>query len=431
MSDLFIPQPQEHAGRLTSRTATPAVAPTRFLGRQPILSSDRSLFGYELLYRERGGEHFSGDPDRATREVVDHWLMLIPDAHQGVAFVNCPASAIVNEFVSVLDPEATVLEILEDVEPEPAVLDACLSLKAKGYRFALDGYLPRPSRAPFLALADFIKIDFQTANFFDRQAIYALAKGTSARLVAEKIESETQMRIALSEGCSLFQGYFFSEPTLTASSTVPQNHFVYLQLLAELHQESPNLRKIEKLVAGDAALCYRVLRIANSALRYRRGEVNTVHEALMMIGENALRHLMTVSMTGAATSDRCSALLQMILTRARFLELIAPKLGRDSAEMYFLGMLSLLDVLLQVPFGRILESIPIGQAMKQALAGDNSSSGLALALVRSLESCDWKKCDTVRLDLSLSESDIAAAYTTSLHWAASMSGEGIPPSSGS
>ena len=108
-----VPPPPEHHA-----LATPA--PNRFLGRQPILDAERRLFGYELLYREGKTDHFSGDPEVATREVVDHWLMLIPDPHQGAAFVNCTRTAIVDGLVTLLPPESTVVEILEDIDPDPS-----------------------------------------------------------------------------------------------------------------------------------------------------------------------------------------------------------------------------------------------------------------------------------------------------------------------
>lgn len=91
-----------------------------------------------------------------------------------------------------------------------------------------------------------------TADFLVRREIYALASGTPARLVAEKIESDAQLRIAISEGCSLFQGYFFSQPILVESHHVPRNHSVYLSLLAQLQQGSTDLRKLEKIISGDA-----------------------------------------------------------------------------------------------------------------------------------------------------------------------------------
>jgi EAL and modified HD-GYP domain-containing signal transduction protein len=408
--------------RSTSHAAS-GPTPNRFLGRQPILDAERRLFGYELLYRDGTSDRFSGDREVATREVVDHWLMLIPDSHQGAAFVNCTRDALVEGLVTLLPPDSTVLEILEDIDPDPALIDACLSLKAKGYRFALDGFLPRPSRAPFLALADFIKVDFMTADFLLRREIYALASGTPARLVAEKIESDVQLRIAIAEGCTLFQGYFFSQPILVESQPVPRNHVVYLRLLAQLQQGSTDLRRLERTIAGDAALCFRVLRLANSALQHHPGTITTIGEALLMIGEDALRRLITVAVTGAMADPRSSAIVSMVLTRARFCELLAAAIGQDPAELYLLGMISLLDALLQTPIARILKAIPISSEMKLALAGDHTRAGLSLALVRGLESCDWERCEEVQQELGLAEGVIAGAYTEAVRWSSAMTEE--------
>src|ERR1700728_3248925 len=108
-------------------------------------------------------------------------------------------------------------------------------------------------------------------------------------------------------------------------------------------QRGPSdLRKLEKIISADASLCFRMLRLANSALVAHPGVVATIHEALLMVGEDALRRMVTVAMTGAVGSQRSPALLAMVLTRARFCELIAPFLGEDPAHLYLLGMLSLL-----------------------------------------------------------------------------------------
>ncbi|MFY9748962.1 MAG: HDOD domain-containing protein, partial [Acidobacteriaceae bacterium] len=356
----------------------------------------------------------------ATREVVDHWLMLIPDQNPAASFVNCTRTALVDGLITLLPPESTVVEILEDVDPDPEVINCCLTLKSKGYRFALDGFLPRPARAPFLALADFIKIDFMAADFLARRAIYALASGTQARLVAEKIETDTQLRIAKSEGCTLFQGYFFSQPVLVEARALPPNHLVYLNLLAQLQRGPSDLRKLEKVISTDASLCYRMLRLANSALQAHPGVITTINEALLMVGEDALRRMITVAMAGAAGAQRTPAITSMVLARASFCERIAPALSEDPAQLYLLGMLSLLDVLLQTPFHRILQTLPIGNDMKLALAGAQSRPGLALALVRSLESCDWGRCEEIGQQLGLAEDAIAALYAESVRWASTM-----------
>jgi c-di-GMP-related signal transduction protein len=409
----------------TSASVAPAshpliTGPNRFLGRQPILDTQRRLFGYELLYRAGKANVFSGDPEQATREVIDHWLLLIPASGRTASFVNCTRAALIEGLVTLLPPESTVLEILEDIDPDPELLSACLALKKQGYRFALDGFLPQSSRAPFLPIADFIKIDFQAADFDLRREAYAMAAGSGACLLAEKIETDIQYRIAISEGCTLFQGYFFSQPVLLASHAVPQNYLVYLRLLAELHRSPTHLHKIEKLVSADASLCYRVLRLANSALQGHPGIVSTIREALLMVGDDAVRKMVTVAMAGALSAHRSPALLSMALSRAQFCELLAPSLSAEPAQFYLLGLLSLLDVLLEIPLSRVLETLPITPAMKSALAGDDSIAGRTLHLVCALESCDWHLCEQIQNQLGLAEGAIASFYAQSLRWASAM-----------
>lgn len=415
------------SGTLASAAAPPLTAPQRFLGRQPILDQQRRLFGHELLYRAGRENLFSGDPERATREVIDHWLLLIPDSSRTASFVNCTRSALTEGLVTLLPPSSTVLEIPEPLDPDPELLSACLNLRMQGYRFALDGFLPRSVRKPFLSLAAFIKIDFQAAGHDLRREIYAMASGSGARLVAEKVENDVQFRIAIREGCTLFQGYFFSQPQIVASPTVPQNYIVYLKLLAELHRDPANLRRIEKLISGDASLCYRILRVANSALQGHPGVISIIREALLMIGEDALRRMVTVAMAGALAQHRPTALLSMALARAEFCELLASVLSVEPAQFYLLGLLSLLDVLFDMPLARILEAIPLNPAMKSALVGDDSIPGRCLDLVRALESCDWVRCDQIQNQLGLAEGVIAGFYAQAMRWASTMLSDPATP----
>lgn len=398
-------------------------APTRFLGRQPIVDAKARLFGHELLFRAGEVDAFSGDPEQATREVVDHWLMLIPEPNQGLAFVNCTRAALVDGLIQLLPPKNAVLEILEDVEPDPELLRSCLALKQQGYRFALDDFSPLPSRAPFLEFADFVKIAFLASDFLVRRDIYDMVRGSNARLLAEKIETDEERNVAHGEGCTLFQGFFFSHPLLLSTRAVPQNQLVYLSLLAALNRAPADIREIERLILGDASLCYRVLRLANSALQGHPGAVTTVREALLMVGEDALRRMVTVAMAGALSSHRSPALISMALSRARFCELLAPMLSETPTEMYLLGILSLLDVLLETHMTRILQYLPIRPAMKAALAGDESAAGRAIELVRSLESCAWRQCEEIQHHLGLAEGAISSIYVDSMRWASSMMGQ--------
>ncbi len=236
----------------------------------------------------------------ATREAVDHWLMLAPEPNQGCVFIPCTPAALSDGLVTLLPAQNTVLEIRCGTCNRTPICSKPVSPCARWAIASPSALLaPRPGLVPLLQLADFLRVDFQTTDFDDRRAAYAMASEHSLQVLGTNIGTDIQMRIARSEGCSLFQGYFFSQPVLVSSRPVPQNHLVYLRLLGVLHEVPADLRKVEKLISGDASLCYRVLRLANSAMQGHASPVTTVREALLMVGEDAVRRMATVAVAGA------------------------------------------------------------------------------------------------------------------------------------
>jgi c-di-GMP-related signal transduction protein len=398
------------------------LAPSRFLGRQPIVDARGRIFGYELLLRPEKMPRVTDDPEQVTREAVDHWLLLVPEVHQGCAFVRCSPDSILERLVTLLPADNTFLILPADLDPDPPLLEATRDLHRQGYRFALDRASTLPPQSPFLSCADLIRIDFEQCDHLQRRAIYQLGDRKHCRFLADKVETEVQMRIALAEGCSLFQGNFVCQPVLFSSHSVPQNTAVYLSLLAQLHRFPADLRKLEKLISADPSLCFRILRLANSALQGHPGTITSIREALLLVGDDAVRRLVTVAMAGALAAHRSPAVVDMALARARFCELLAPSIGGQPPQFYLLGILSLLDVLLETTLDRILQSLPVSPAIKGALAGDASPAGHALSLVRHLEACEWTQCEELQHSLNLAEGAVADFYVQAVRWASLMMG---------
>lgn len=288
----------------TTSAATRFVAPKRFLGRQSILDGSQRLYGYELLFRAGDSNMFSGDGEAATRDVIDHYLLLMPAANDIVTFVNCTAEALVSGIVTLLPPQRTVLEILETVEPSPELMECCAALKKKGYRFALDDFSPEPSRTPLLDFADFIKIDFRASNTDTRREIYAMAAGLKTTLLAEKVETAEDVRMAKAEGCTLFQGYFFCKPVIVTTQVIPQDDLLYLRVLAALTKTPADINEIMNLIKPEALICYRLLRLVNSALYGLPIEVTSIRTALMLLGDNEFRKLVTVALAGTVRTPQ-------------------------------------------------------------------------------------------------------------------------------
>lgn len=393
------------------------VTPTRFIGRQPILDLNREMYGYEMLFRAGRENVFSGHAEDASRDVIDHCLLLMSNTGPELSFINCTRNVLMTGIVTLLPPASTVLEILENIDPDPDLMEACRELQKKGYRFALDDFAADESKRPFLEIADFIKVDFLASDRAARLNIYAMASTSKARLIAEKVETEADVQLARAEGCDLFQGYFFSKPVIVATRVIPQNHTVYLQLLAALARTPADVAEIERLVLSDASLCYRLLRLVNSAIYALPSTISSIRSALLIVGDDEFRKMVTVALAGLATTAQSKVVLHMALERARFCELLAPSMKESASMLYLLGMLSLIDVILAMPMKQILRALPLDQEMKAALMGDRSSLSAALDLARCHESGDWQEQENIQKALGLSDNAVSTVYFDALQWA--------------
>ena len=392
-------------------------ASIHFVGRQPILDRDLNLYGHELFFRPGAANEFSGDPESATRSVIDSSLFLMPTDDRQITFINCTRETLVSGIVTLLPPKTTVLEILEDIDADPEVMESCRSLKRAGYRFAMDDFTENEINLPFLEVAEFIKIDFTLSNAEARQRIYSIASRANITVIAEKVETESDVETAWSEGCTLFQGYFFCKPIMTRPRVVPQNQLVYMRLLAELTREPADLREIESLTMSEPSICYRLLRLVNSVLYALPNPVDSIRSAVMLIGDDEFRKLITIALASMAPTSKSKAAIRVALERAKFCELLAPVLRESGSTLYLLGMLSLMDVVLNMPMSQVMDHLPVHEKIRSALLGKRSSLSVALDLVRAREAGGWLETTSIQERIGLPGAIASKFYSDALQWA--------------
>jgi c-di-GMP-related signal transduction protein len=399
----------------------------RYVARQPILDARGQVHGYELLFRAGPAKAFSGDGDGATRAVLDNTVVFGLDRLTGgmPVFVNCTREALVDRLVLVLPPKQAVLEILETLEPTAALLEACLELKARGFRLALDDFEWAPAWKAFVDIADYIKVDLEKTTAEQRAELMRRLKGSNAHLVAERVETQADLEMARKEGFTLFQGYYFCRPTLLENRAVPANQLIYLEMLQALHEHPLNTRRVSNLVKRDASLTYRLLRMVNSPLYGTRNVISSIHGALVLIGDEMFRRVAMLAIAGELKGDHPSELLQMAFLRGRFCELAAAMTHQDETEQYLLGVLSLLSAMLRVTMEKIASALPLRTAVRAALLGESNAERAILSWLELYELGEWEACDAVLTGTcmdrvsgkSLLREQLPRVYAEALLWA--------------
>jgi len=116
-----------------------------FLARQPIFDRYQKVYGYELLHRTSDLEYFDEpDGDKASMSIIRNTLLLIgPEkiARGKRAFINFTRNLLMNGTAFFLPKSIAVIEILEDIEVDRELLEACLRIKKNGYLLALDDFI--------------------------------------------------------------------------------------------------------------------------------------------------------------------------------------------------------------------------------------------------------------------------------------------------
>ena len=181
-------------------------------------------------------------------------------------------------------------------------------------------------------------------------------------------------------------------------------------------------REIENAIKGEASLCYRLLRYMNSAAFGFSNEIHSVRHALSILGEREVRRWVRLVVTLSAGQNRSSEIVSSALVRARFCELLSPKVKHGDSDLFLLGLLSLMDSILEIPMTAVLDSVPIDQETKEVLLGRGTRLRPLYRLMLAQESGDWQAVAELAKSLGLRESEVAEIYWQAMQWARQMSG---------
>lgn len=378
---------------MTSETVNPSrLRASRFVvGRQPILDRQGVTHGYELLYRDTveavGAEFVDGNV--ATAQVLVNSLTeiglddLIGERH---GFINLTAQYLANpELLNSVPPERVVLEVLEDVQPTEEVVAGIKHLLSLGYRFAADDFVHTPDRISLLEHMAYVKYEIHSIPPNEMRAAIELDRAAGRTVVLERVESLEDYELGMQLGADLFQGYFFARPTTITATSVAPNVVTVMELLGEVSDPEAGLLDVADVLSRDVSLSVRALRFVNSASIGLGESVDSITQAASMIGRDKLRSWALLAML--ASFDRHpDELGTLMLTRARACSYIAEHLETaDPDTAYTVGMLSLVDVMTGVRMSAALSSMPVSDAVRDALLGKPGPLHEVLSLVHQIE----------------------------------------------
>ncbi|NVK02510.1 MAG: HDOD domain-containing protein [Oceanospirillaceae bacterium] len=383
------------------------------LVRQPIFDHEQRVVGYELLGSGSATDLNLMQADDSGELILSVYTTLSEHGEEKrvPGFVSIPETMILADELPQLPARQVVMQVYSADATRPQLQEKLKSLVADGYRIALHVEKLTKSLVPLLDIVQIARVDVSTKSAEEIAKWVKALRQHKVAVMAVQIASMEQLGECIEAGCKLFEGSFLSKPKVVKGRKINANEVALMQLIQSLQKPNVKPEEIEQLVMRDPVLTYKLLRIVNSAAYSLVRKVESIAEAVVMLGMEQVKKWATLI---AATShqEKPEELSRALLIRGRMCELIAEGMKYPNPSGFFMaGMMSGFHLMLDITPEELMDQIPLGEDIQQAVRDRAGIMGSTITHAIAYESGDWDQLPA-DFDSALFES----AYRQSLQW---------------
>ncbi len=366
--------------------------------RRPITNAASEVVGWELV---AGGEGVQATAGLLLDVFGDIGLERLAGRHP--AWVRIAPEFLVAVGTPPVRPDRVVLQL--DAKPvSDEVLTALRRLQFSGYTLALEGI-----DDALLQVCGIVKISVAGRADDELRALLEAPLVRNLELVATDVATPEELERAKELGFNRFQGDFFAKPDLTRRRRVRTGGIASLRAVAAVTAPDASFEDLERAITDDVGLSLKLLRYVNSAFFALPRTVESVREALTLLGTATVRRWATVVALVTAADDAPDELVELALQRARMCEVLGGSRELDAADGHFtVGLFSVADALLDSPMDEVLETLPFSDEIRTALLTREGPKGELLNTVVAYERGEFPSDDT---------GGLKGAYGEAVEWA--------------
>ncbi|WP_457747085.1 EAL and HDOD domain-containing protein [Sulfurimonas sp.] len=375
-----------------------------YLGRQPVLNKNSEICAYEILYRDsQKTSKITGDR-YASASVITSVLNKFGTrsllGHKR-AFVKIDEKFLLNDIIFSVPKEFFIFTLLEKVEMNERVIERISDLHKSGYLLAVnDINLTKKSfqkYRPILKELSYVKVDFSHKIDDSFRGALENFRQTGVKLVATKIEHAPEYEEAKKLGFECFQGYFFAEPQILENAKHEPAQLNVLKLYNLLMVDT-NIDEITSEFERNQEITLQLLQFINSGAFHFKKKISSIHHILTLLGRITVAKwlMLMIYAKSVSKSSTQDPLMLMVKNRTELMERIVKEIHPDAGsnmigEAYFVGVLSLMDVVFNMRLEDLLQRINISGFVKNALLKNEGELGDIFLLVKAVEAFDVEK----------------------------------------
>ena len=354
---------------------------------QPVYTRNLDVAAFELLL-EDSVDKSSVDTNDLCKLILDTYGSIYQNGKVNVVpvFLEISESILLGTDSIDIPAKQYILEITPKIKPTPEIIHTLRTLSSKGYRIALSDYQDDPvALKPLLEVIHIVKFDITKLTPETIQTYATEMKTQGLDLLVEGLVSQTQFRRCLELGFHFFTGDFLQKPKKGNNKPIGNNKLLLLELLTEIQNPDSDVARLESIASRDPNLAYKLLRIINSAAFGFNREIDTLGHAINILGMEQLGRWVTLFLL-EGNASQTQDLMRNMLVCGRMCEILAELTGRDKVISHFIaGLLSQLDILMEIPMDDLMKQVPLNQEIKDALLHREGSIGEILTEAENYE----------------------------------------------
>ncbi len=364
---------------------------------RPIMDDMQRVVAYAFISKHAGEssatKSIQNDAPSAIINAFMHTGM--NDLFRGrLVFVSASTAFLMSDLPLLL-PEKQLVFKLPPSEDLPAELSGRIhDLSAIGYDVAVDNYVHDDIRKSLLPFVKYVLIDI---NDLSASHAYHQANQSHLTCIASNVDSQALLAKAQTIGFVSYQGHYFAHANDVVSNKSNEQYqpeadskLDVLDLLEKLNDDGSD-KVIEDFFKAHPLLTIQMLRLVNAASTGNTHEINSVHQALLLLGRAPLIRYFQVLLCSLDNRYACpNPLMAAASWRGKFMEIMVRKVQHTEGsnlqdQAYMVGMFSMMSALLNKSLVEILTRFNLSQEISQSILSRTGVLGGLLKISEALQ----------------------------------------------
>ena len=345
--------------------------------KRPIYNQQLKCVAFEVLSHQ----HTKQDEqlDTLLLELITNSDTQLP------LFIPFALKALLDKFETPIENPIILKLLAEDIESIYSLTELENSL------FSIALIITTPQQLAWLNFAEYIGLTEELMSKNDLTKVVKFSRDNQRKVIAYGIDKALSFDKCKAMTMDYYCGDFLFKPLEDDKTDITANKLNLLQLIQSIQHKDCNLKDFSDIIQNDPLLSFQLLKVANLGVFSGYQAIESIDQAINRLGIINLKNwIMILSLKNI--SDKPKEILESGLIRAHMAEELAKKSTNISAQCaYTVGLLSILDCLLNKPMPELINQITLAEEIKNALTNKTGPLGELLSLVVAYEEGHWEE----------------------------------------